>query len=67
MADFEEQLESLIDRMKEGNINKSECEVWMNDVQIFYNKFLTKHPLAQRIDTLLFQRHCKSLIHCLII
>lgn len=66
MADFEEQLESLIDRMEEGSMNTSECEVWMNDVEIFYDKYLTKHSLARRIEKLLFRRDYKSLISCLV-
>jgi TIR domain protein len=38
------------------NENKKRHEVWMNDVDIFYNKYLKKHPLGQKIDTWLFYR-----------
>ena len=79
MCNFEEELIQLINRTKEirspintsfGNINKDEyntpSEVWMNDVEIFYNKYLKKHPLKNRIETLLFHRKYKELVACLI-
>lgn len=31
-------------------------EIWMNDVQIFYNKYLKEHALGNRISSLLFHR-----------
>ena len=41
-------------------------DVWMDDVQIFYSKYLKgKHALANRIDSLLFQRSYKELIAAL--
>lgn len=30
------------------NENKKRHEIWMNDVDIFYNKYLKEHPLAQK-------------------
>lgn len=30
------------------NEDKKRHEVWMNDVDIFYNKYLKEHPLAQK-------------------
>jgi TIR domain. len=79
MADFEEQLNELLERAKNiqspinvtfGGINKEEynrpSEEWMNDVQIFYEKYLKKHALGQRIDTLLFHRKYSELVPCLI-
>lgn len=79
MTGFEEELEQLIDRSKWikapintsfGDINKDEynnpSEVWMNDVEIFYNKYLQEHALKDRITTLLFHRKYKELVACLI-
>ncbi len=67
MADFEEQLERLIDRSEENfNGNSDSCEIWMNDVEIFYNKYLKQHSLNQRIHSLLFHRDYKAISACLI-
>ncbi len=78
MADFEEQLNELLERTKSikspintsfGDINKEnynrQSEIWMNDIQIFYNKYLKKHALSQRIETLLFHRKYNELVSCL--
>lgn len=66
---FEEQLDSLLSRTK--NIKEpinvtpartniveydKSSEIWMNDVQIFYEKYLKEHALGNRIKTLLFHR-----------
>ena len=45
--------------------NKKRHEVWMNDVDIFYNKYLKEHPLSQKIDTWLFQRKYDQLVAAL--
>ena len=45
--------------------NKKRHEIWMNDVDIFYNKYLKKHPLGQKIDTWLFQRNYDQLVAAL--
>lgn len=79
MTGFEEELEQLINRTVNikspintsfGNINKNEynnpSEVWMNDVEIFYNKYLKDHPLKDRINTLLFHRKYNELVSCLL-
>lgn len=81
MSQFERELDELLERAK--NIKKpinagtigtdiSEynrpSEEWVNDVEIFYSKYLQKHALANRIHTLLFQRSrdCFSqLVSCL--
>ena len=39
--------------------------VWMNDVEIFYNKYLKEHPLADRIKSLLFHRTYDEIVACL--
>lgn len=64
MADFEEQLNLLLEKAAAiyspvdlgflGNDNAA--SKWMNDVQIFYDKYLKEHPLGQRMKTLLFHR-----------
>lgn len=36
----------------DGNI----IDIWMNDVQIFHDKYLKNHPLSERINALLFHR-----------
>lgn len=67
MADFEELLERLIDRSEKNfNDNNDSYDVWMNDVEIFYNKYLKEHPLKDRIHTLLFHRKYKELAACLL-
>lgn len=45
--------------------NKKRHEVWMNDVDIFYNKYLKEHPLSQKIDTWLFLRKYDQLVAAL--
>lgn len=63
MADFEEQLNLLLEKAAAiyspvdlgflGNDNAA--SKWMNDVQIFYDKYLKEHPLGQRM------KHCFSI------
>ena len=42
--------------------NKKKHEIWMNDVDIFYNKYLKIHPLASNIDSWLFHRKYEQLV-----
>ena len=62
MTDFETQLNELLERTKNIkspinaaplgiNINEynKPSEVWMNDVQIFYENYLKDHALGERI------------------
>ena len=42
--------------------NRKRHEVWMNDVEIFYNKYLKDHVLAQKIDTYLSQGKYNQLV-----
>ena len=81
MATFEEQLNDLLDRTKNikspinvapigTNINEYNrpSEIWVNDVEIFYNQYLKDHPLGSRMKTILFQRLLSAysqLISCL--
>ena len=81
MSQFERDLNELLDRAKsiKKPINVASIgtdisaynqpsEDWMNDVEIFYNKYLKKHSLASRIDRLLFHRSLDSfpqLVSCL--
>lgn len=78
MAYFEEQLNELLERTKtikspinasfgKTDINKYNMpsEVWMNDVQIFYENYLKTHALAERINSLLFHRKYDELVGCL--
>lgn len=66
---FEEELEELIKRAENikapistapSNMSRDEYnkfrEIWMNDVQIFYDNYLKDHALGDRIRTLLFHR-----------
>lgn len=68
---FEEKLNQLIqeaDRIdSEDDINMRTIlsDEWMNDAEIFYKKYLAKHSLASRIDTLLFHRKFYELVSCL--
>lgn len=45
--------------------NKKRHEVWMNNFDIFYQKYLKEHPLGQKIDTWLFQRKYAQLVAAL--
>ena len=69
MTQFERELSELLERTKyiKKPINAAaigtdiaeynrESEVWINDVEIFYNRYLKEHALANRIYSLLFQR-----------
>lgn len=64
MNDFEEQLNLLL---KSGNKIYSPVDIgilghdittsqWINDVEIFHNNYLEKHPLGPRMRTLLIHR-----------
>ena len=81
MATFEEQLNGLLDRTKNikppinaatigTNINEYNrpSEIWVNDVEIFYNQYLQDHPLGSRMKIILFHRSLDAysqLISCL--
>ena len=69
MSEFERKLHELLDRANNikrpinataigTDINKHNhpSEIWVNDFEIFYNKYLTDHPFSQRIKTILFHR-----------
>lgn len=80
-SDFEAQLNELLERTKnikspinatfgETNINEynKPSEVWMNDVQIFYENYLKDHALGERIKSLLLHRGLSAysnLVSCL--
>lgn len=82
MSSFEEQLNALLERANEikspkqvdsfdtVNLfgNRHILDDWMNDVEIFHQKFLTKHALSSRIQFLLLDRGLSSfpqLVSCL--
>lgn len=78
MMNFEEQLSSLLERTKNikspinatsSGISISEynaaSNIWMDDVQIFYNNYLKNHALGDRIRTLLFHRQYDELVSAL--
>lgn len=69
MSPFEKELHDLLSRasnikppINEGLKNPRTIEynkpsnVWINDVEIFYNKYLTDHSLGARINSILFHR-----------
>ncbi|MCM1439551.1 MAG: toll/interleukin-1 receptor domain-containing protein [Roseburia sp.] len=69
MTPFERELNELLKRAKKikapinmapSNMSRDEynkpSEIWMNDVQIFYDNYLKEHALGDRIHTLLFHR-----------
>lgn len=75
---FEEQLNELLERTKtikspiNATFGKTDIkeynmpsEVWMNDLQIFYENYLKTHALAERINRLLFHRKYDELVGCL--
>lgn len=45
--------------------NQKRHDIWMNDVDIFYNKYLKDHPLGSKIDTWLFHRKYDQLVAAL--
>lgn len=81
MATFEEQLNELLERAKSiksptnavpVGVDMAErnrtSEVWVNDVEIFYNNFLKEHSLGPRMKSILFHRNMNAyndLICCL--
>ena len=78
MATFEEQLNDLLERTKnikpptnvgmDMNERNRPSEIWVNDVEIFYNNYLKDHPLGNRMRTILFQRQLEAynqLVSCL--
>ena len=81
MTRFESELNSLLERTKEikSPINAASLgtniseynrpsEDWINDVEIFYNKYLKDHSLGKRISTILFHRQLSAyneLVSCL--
>ncbi len=69
LTPFERELNELLKRAKNikapintvpSNMSRDEynkpSEIWMNDVQIFYENYLKNHALGDRINTLLFHR-----------
>lgn len=81
MKDFEAQLNELLERTKSiklpinaapisTNINEynKPSEIWMNDVQTFYENYLKDHALGERIKSLLLHRGLgaySNLVSCL--
>lgn len=72
---FEQELKQLLDRSKsiKAPINIAPINVdineynrpsrdWLNDAEIFFNKYLTKHVLAPRMKSLFFHRQQKAYI-----
>lgn len=69
MSQFERELSDLLERTKSikkpvkpsylapdvSEYNRP-SEEWINDVEIFYNRYLQEHALASRINSLLFHR-----------
>lgn len=78
LTKFEQELNDLLDRTENIkspmhnahlgiDINKfnQPSEEWMNDVEIFYNRYLKAHSLSSRISTLLYHRKYDQLVSCL--
>lgn len=81
MSEFEKELQELLYRTKNiqppinaasittdiNEYNRPSNE-WINDVEIFYHKYLETHVLAKRIESILFHRQLSAysdLISCL--
>lgn len=78
-SEFEKKLNGLLERATTIQLSFNETvsldrrineyqqkqAVWMNDVEIFYNKYLKEHPLADRIKSLLFHRTYDEIVACL--
>lgn len=81
ITNFEKELNELLDRTKniKSPINAASISTnideynrpsvdWLNDVEIFYHKFLKTHPLGNRIKSILFHRQLQAydeLVSCL--
>lgn len=81
MSQFERELNDLLKRTENikhpvnasvGSINLNEynqpSQDWINDVEIFYNKYLKEHALGERIKIILFHRKLDAytqLVSCL--
>lgn len=81
MSQFERELKNLLERAKfiKKPINAASIgtdiseynrpsDDWINDVEIFFNKYLKEHALASRMKTLLFHRSTDcflQLVSCL--
>ncbi len=72
---FEQELKQLLDRTKniKAPINTAPINVdinefnrpsrdWLNDAEILFNKYLLKHPLAQRMKSIFFHRQMNAYI-----
>lgn len=75
LSALEQGLRQLLDRTKNIkaptniapiNVNIDEynrpSRDWLNDAEIFYNKYLTNHPLAKRMKSVFFHRHMNAYI-----
>lgn len=69
MTPFEKELHALLERTSsikspinaapvgtDINAYNRPSDEWVNDVEIFYNRYLKDHPLGQRIKSILFSR-----------
>lgn len=76
MTQFERELNRLLESAKSINIVNDinflgynrPSDDWVNDMEIFFNKYLKEHPLAGRIKTLSFHRsgdYFSQLVSCL--
>ncbi len=70
MSEFEKKIQALLRRANEisdmihYSYRKMDQEgfeyqrdLWVNDFELFYHKYLTDHPFSQRIETILFHRN----------
>lgn len=78
MMNFEEELNTLLKRAEnikapmkvaalgtDLNKHNAPSNIWMDDVQIFYENYLKNHALSNRIETLLFHRRYDELVSAL--
>lgn len=69
-SEFERQMQDLLDRTKTikrpinaatfgTNIDEynKPSEIWVNDFELFYRRFLSDHPFADRIESILYKRN----------
>lgn len=73
LSPFEREMYGLLYRSKSINPPKNAASIgtdideynrpsniWVNDFEIFYKRYLTDHPLAKRIETILFHRQLSA-------
>lgn len=60
LDDLINEAEKIIDHLNRPEETVINSDDWLNDAEIFYNKYLKDHPLGERISTILFHRNKRA-------